>query len=204
MTVDLLVSGAFTGWRGDPGRSSTVIRPALAWFRAADLDQIEQTSAQAWDDFIERAADPELPNRAMPWHSEIALAIAPHADATWGAIASGSTGLSAYCCLRDAIWAGGAIERLGHPEIGRGVFRWLAKSPGPGRPYSYWFQKYTIDGGPEESPAVDQTALIPWGLERHYRRTGDLDFVAASWPMIEQAASAAGTPPVPACTGSRS
>ena len=39
-----------------------------------------------------------------------------------------------------------------------------------------------------ETPAVDQTALIPWGLERHYRRTGDLDFVASVWPMIEQAA----------------
>ena len=31
--------------------------------------------------------------------------------------------------------------------------------------------------------------MIPWGLERHYRRTGDLDFVAAVWPMIEQAAA---------------
>ena len=34
---------------------------------------------------------------------------------------------------------------------------------------------------------MDQTALIPWGLERHYRRTGDLDLVAAVWPMVEQA-----------------
>ena len=56
------------------------------------------------------------------------------------------------------------------------------------RPFLYWFQKYSIDGVPEwETPAVDQTALIPWGLERHYRRTGDLDFVASVWPMIEQA-----------------
>ena len=58
------------------------------------------------------------------------------------------------------------------------------------RPFLYWFQKYSIDGVPEwETPAVDQTALIPWGLERHYRRTGDLDLVAAVWPMIEQAAA---------------
>ena len=32
-----------------------------------------------------------------------------------------------------------------------------------------------------ETPAVDQTALIPWGLERHYHRTADLAFVAASF-----------------------
>ena len=31
--------------------------------------------------------------------------------------------------------------------------------------------------------------MIPWGLERHYRRTGDLDFVAARWPIVERAAA---------------
>ena len=40
-----------------------------------------------------------------------------------------------------------------------------------------------------ETPAVDQTALIPWGLERYYRRTGEKDLVATIWPMIEQAAT---------------
>ena len=39
-----------------------------------------------------------------------------------------------------------------------------------------------------ETPAVDQTAMIPWGLERYYRGTGDLDFVSSVWPMVEQAA----------------
>ena len=82
------------------------------------------------------------------------------------------------------------MERLGHPAIGRGVYQWLNKVRQRHRPFLYWFQKYSIDGVPEwETPAVDQTALIPWGLERHYRRTGDLDLVAAVWPMIEQAAA---------------
>ena len=195
VTVDLLVSGAFTGWRGDPGTFEHWLRPALAWFRAADLDQIEQTTAQAWDDFVEPLPTLNFPEPAYAVAlRRSALAIALHADATWGAIASGfDRGLSAYCWPRDAVWAGGAMERLGHPEIGRGVFQWLAKVRGQGKPYAYWFQKYTIDGGPEwETPAVDQTAMIPWGLERHYRRTGDLDFVAASWPMIEQAARVCG------------
>ena len=96
---------------------------------------------------------------ARPWPPRL------HADAQWGAIASGfDRGLSAYCWPRDAIWVGGAMERLGHPEIGRGVFQWLAKVRGQNRPYAYWFQKYTIDGGPEwETPAVDQTAIDPLG-----------------------------------------
>ena len=97
-------------------------------------------------------------------------------------------GFRAYCWPRDAIWVGGALDRLGHHEIGRGVYQWLNKVRQKHRPFLYWFQKYSIDGVPEwETPAVDQTALIPWGLERHYRRTGDLDFVASVWPMIEQA-----------------
>ena len=56
------------------------------------------------------------------------------------------------------------------------MFEWLPRVRGHSRPFAYWFQKYTIDGWPEwETPAVDQTAMIPWGLERHYRRTGDAD-----------------------------
>ena len=194
VTIDLLVSGAFTGWRGDPGTFEHWLKPALAWFRSADLDQVEQTSAQEWDAYVEPLPNLHFPkpNYAVSLRRS-ALAAALHADATWGAIASGfDRGLSAYCWPREAIWVGAAFDRLGHPEIGRGVYQWLSKVRGQNRPYAYWFQKYTIDGGPEwETPAVDQTAMIPWGLERHYRRTGDLGFVSANWPMIEQAASVA-------------
>ncbi|MBX6315918.1 MAG: glycosyl hydrolase, partial [Isosphaeraceae bacterium] len=195
VTVDLLISGAFTGWRGDQGTFDHWLRPALAWFRAADLDAIEQATADRWDAFIE-----PLPTLYFPKTTysvtlrRSALAAALHCDAKWGSLAAGfDRGLHAYCWPRDAIYASGALDRAGHPEIGRGVFEWLARVRGQSRPYAYWFQKYTIDGWPEwETPAVDQTALIPWGLERYYRRTGDLDFVAASWPIIEQAAAVCG------------
>ncbi len=80
------------------------------------------------------------------------------------------------------------MDRVAQDSIGRGVYQWLNKVRQRHRPFLYWFQKYSIDGVPEwETPAVDQTALIPWGLERHYRRNGDLEFVRALWPMIEQA-----------------
>ncbi|MBV8266097.1 MAG: hypothetical protein JO252_07210 [Planctomycetaceae bacterium] len=192
VTVDLLVSGAFTGWRGDSGTFEHWLRPALAWFRAADLDQVEQTTGQVWDGFVESLPSPHFlkPTYAVSLRRS-ALATALHADAQWGAIASGfDRGLSAYCWPRDAIWAGGMMDRLGHTTIGRGVLQWLSKVRGQNRQFAYWFQKYTIDGNAEwETPAVDQTAMIPWALEQHYRRTGDRDFVAASWPMIEQAAA---------------
>lgn len=195
VTVDLLVSGAFTGWRGDPGTFEHWLRPALAWFRSADLDQVEQSTCQEWDAFTEILPSLKYPKPAYAVSlRRSALVSALHADAFWGAIASGfDRGLSAYCWPRDAMWAADTMERLGHPSIGRGLFEWLSHVRGQNPPYSYWFQKYTIDGGPEwETPAVDQTAMIPWGLERYYLRTGDRDFVASMWPMIEQAALVCG------------
>ncbi|WP_435019381.1 glycosyl hydrolase [Tundrisphaera sp. TA3] len=191
-TVDLLVSGAFTGWRGDSGTFEHWLRPALDWFRSSDLDAVEQATAQEWDAFVEPVPSLHFPkpNHAVSLRRS-ALAAALHADEYWGAIAAGfDRGLSAYCWPREAIFAGATLDRCGHPEIGRKVFQWLAGVKGQTRAYPYWFHKYTIDGHPEwETPAIDQTATIPWALERHYRTTGDLDFVASCWPMVERAVS---------------
>ena len=189
--VDLLISGAFTGWRGDSGTFDHWLRPALAWFRSTDLDLVERAAAQSWDDFVEPLPNLHFPkpNYAVSLRRS-ALALALHADEEHGAIVSGfDRGLNAYCWPREAIWAGGTIGRAGHPELTRGALRWLGSVRGRTRSYPYWFQKYAVDGLPEwETPAIDQTAMIPWALERYYRRTGDRDLVAASWPMIERAA----------------
>jgi glucoamylase len=190
--VDMLISGAFTGWSGDRGTFEHWLRPALNWFRSVDLDEVEHVSAKVWDDFVEPIPDLQFPNPNYAVHlRRSALAAALHADAEYGAIASGyDRGLSAYCWPRDAIWVSGALERIGHLEIGRGVYQWLNKVRQRHKAFPYWFQKYSLDGVPEwETPAVDQTALVPWGLERYYRRTGDIDFVTALWPMVEQAAT---------------
>jgi hypothetical protein len=192
VTVDMLVSGAFTGWSGDRGTFEHWLRPALRWFRSTDLDQVEQTTARQWDDYVEPVPDLSFPKPSYAVSlRRSALAAALHADGEWGAIASGfDRGLSAYCWPREAIWVGGALERLGHHEIGRGVYQWLNRVRHRHRPFLYWCQKYSIDGVPEwETPAVDQTAMIPWGLERHYRLTGDRELISAVWPMVEQAAT---------------
>ena len=85
VTVDLLVSGAFTGWRGDPGTFEHWLKPALSWFRSADLDQVEQAAAMEWDAYTEIL--PSLyfpkPGYAVTLRRS-ALAMALHADAQWG------------------------------------------------------------------------------------------------------------------------
>jgi hypothetical protein len=190
--IDLLVSGAFTGWSGDKGTFEHWLRPALNWFRTTDLDQVEQTTAAVWDDFVEAIPDLYFPQPTYGVNlRRSALAAALHADLEWGAIASGfDRGLSAYCWPRDAIATSAAMERVGQSAIARGLYRWLDKVREKHSNFRYWFQKYSVDGFPEwETPAVDQTALIPWGLELHYRRTGDLDLVNSVWPMVEDAAA---------------
>ena len=193
--VDVLVAGGFTGWAGDHGTFEHWLRPALAWFRAADLDRIEAQSTDQWDGFVESIPDLDLPR---PHYAAAlrrsCLAAALHADAKWGSIASSyDLGLNAYCWPRDAMFTGLALGRAGHPEIARGILDWMSRVRNQSEPYIHWFQKYTTDGWPEwETPAVDQSAMFPWALERHYRRTGDLDFVAALWPAVEQAAMVCG------------
>lgn len=192
VTIDLLVSGAFTGWSGDKGTFEHWLRPALNWFRSADLDEVEKETAGQWDEFIEPIPEFYFPKPSYAVSlRRSALAVSLHTDAEWGAIASGfDRGLSAYCWPREAICVGGSLARLGHAAMDRAVYLWLNRVRHRHRPFLYWFQKYSIDGVPEwETPAVDQSAMIPWGLERHYRRTGDRELVSSVWPMVEQAAN---------------
>lgn len=191
ITLDLLVSGAFTGWRGDSGTFQHQLQPALAWFRSVDIDAVERQTAEAWERFLEPVPTPILPRAPLvAAFRRAALAAALHADADWGAVASGyERGILAYGWPRDAASVGAMFDRIGQPELGRKALEWLGRVGVKVWPYTYWFDKYTIDGWPEwETPALDQSAMVPWAVEQHYRRIGDRAFLAACWPMVEQAA----------------
>ncbi len=212
VVIDAIVSGAFTGWRGDAGTYQHWLQPALAWFHESDPDQLEQATAATWEQFLEPVPRLTVPSRsdragrdAGPPQSgstttrppceilrRAVLAAALHVDREFGAVTSGyDRGISAYCWPRDAIYTALALGRVGHHEIAQRVFAWLDQVRDHNRIYKYWFQKYSIDGIPEwESPAIDQSALIAWGLERHYRRTGDPEFLETFWPMVKQSAQA--------------
>jgi GH15 family glucan-1,4-alpha-glucosidase len=195
--LDVLVSGAFTGWSGDQGTFEHWTRPALAWFRSADLDAVERETAEAWSWYI----DP-LPTLFFPRPQyantlqRSTLAALLHCDEEFGSSAGGyDRGLSAYSWPRDTMSVCGVLDRCGHPQIGCKAFQWLqnVRNLTLNSPHAYWFQKYTIDGWAEwETPSLDQSATIPWALERHYRRTGDLEFVARHWRAVEIAARVCG------------
>lgn len=192
-TVDVLVSTAYTGWRGDHGTFTHWIRPALSWFREVSVQQLEAGACAAWVEFLKPVPRPAGDAEPLSQHLRRSVLVAAlHVDEHWGAVASGyDRGLNAYCWPRVALATTAALARSGRPELGRRLFQWLFDVAKHNRNYLYWYQKYTIDGYPEwETPAVDQTALIPWSLERHYKRTGDRNLVESLWPMVEWAVSA--------------
>ena len=81
VAIDLLVSGAFTGWRGDAGTFQHWLRPALQWFRSTDLDQVEQCTAQEWDAFVEPLPSLNFPKPTYAVSlRRSALAAALHVD----------------------------------------------------------------------------------------------------------------------------
>lgn len=191
VTIDVLISGAFTGWRNDQGTFTHWIQPALDWFRSADLDAVEHSAEEAWDTFVEPLPAPVFPsNLYASTLRRSALAAALHTDAGWGSVASGySRGIRACCWPREAIAVGGMFDRLGVTAIGERMLAWLKHVRNEQDAYLYWFQKYTIDGRPDwETPAVDNTALIPWAIERHFQRTGDRELVESQWMVVEEAA----------------
>jgi GH15 family glucan-1,4-alpha-glucosidase len=190
--VDVLISGAFTGWRGDQGTFEHWLRPALDWFRSVDLDQVEQSSATAWVGVVQALPVVES---SRPGHAEVlrrsALAALLHCDTEHGSVAAGfDRGINAYCWPRDALWATTAMDRLGMPEVSERFFEWLGRVRGRTRVNQAWFMKYTLDGLPEwETPAIDQTALVSWALERHVRRTGNLELARKHWSLVERMAN---------------
>jgi hypothetical protein len=193
--LDVLISGAYTGWRGDRGTFAHWLRPALAWFRSGRVDDLESEARAGWAGFLEpvpRVVDSGVGAGYGEVLERSVLAAGLHVDAHWGSIAGGyDRGLNAYCWPRKALLTAAALGRCGHLEVGRRLFEWLAEVRRHNRAFQFWFQKYTMDGYPEwETPAVDQTAMVPWAVWRHWSRAGDRGLLEVMWPAVEAAADA--------------
>ncbi len=154
VTIDLLVSGAFTGWSGDRGTFEHWLRPALNWFRSTDLDHVEQETARQWDDFIEPIPEFYFPKPSYAVSlRRSALAAALHADAEWGAIAVGLRSRPERVLLA----ARGDLRRL-HPRTPGAHRRRPRRVP-------------VAQSGPPSSSAVP--LLVPEVLDRRHPGMGD-------------------------------
>lgn len=189
--VDVLVAGAFTGWQADQGTYAHSLKPAIEWFRQANLDDVEKATKAGWQEQLEGQtrvfATVSKLEEVMQRSSVTALL---HCDTDFGSVASGfDRGLNAYCRPREALFTADTMSRLGQTATARKVFEWLDGVRDKNPIHRFWFQKYSMDGVPEwETPSIDQTALFPWALSRYVQRTGDTSLYASLWPSISQAA----------------
>ena len=189
--VDLLIAGSFSNHQADTTIFGSILRPALKWFRAGNMEKVEQATIRAWQQLLAGQSRVTAPNSTFAETLERSgIAALLHCDANFGSIASGfDRGLNAYCRPREAIFTAECLGRFGFPGISRKVFEWLESIRDQNPYYRFWFQKYSMDGKPEwETPSIDQTALIPWALDRHVRRTGETALFGTLWPAVQQAA----------------
>jgi glucoamylase len=189
--VDVLIAGSFSNQQADNTNYAELLKPALDWFRQVDRDQMEHATLKAWQCLLANQAKLTAPGSK---YDEIlirsSVAALLHCDADFGSVASGfDRGLNAYCRPREAILTAESFSRFGQIAIARKVFEWLESVRDQNPYYRFWFQKYSMDGLPEwETPSVDQTALIPWAIQRFVRRTGEINLYEALWPVVKQAA----------------
>jgi hypothetical protein len=188
--VDLLIAGGFSHHQADTELFSETLRPALEWFRSGDIQNVEELTIKSWRSLLSGQVRVTAPNLKLVDQLErSSITALLHCDADFGSIASGfDRGLNAYCRPREAIFAAESLGRFGYPGISRKVFEWLDSVRDQNPYYRFWFQKYSMDGKPEwETPSIDQTALMPWALLRHVRRTGETDLFGMLSPAIKQA-----------------
>lgn len=189
--VDVLVAGSFSMNQGDHNLYDRSLKPTLDWFRAADLQAVEEATIRRWQTQsaeMNKVFSPELAWDELLQRS--ALTTLLHCDLGFGSVASGfDRGLNAYCRPREAIFTAETLGKLGLHHDARRIFDWLESVRDRNPSHRFWFQKYSMDGVPEwETPSVDQSGLLPWALMRHVRRSGETDLYPALWPAVRQAA----------------
>lgn len=96
-------------------------------------------------------------------------------------------GRYAYCWGRDAAFITGAMDACGlHSDVEK-FYRWAANVQDED---GSWQQRYHLDGNlaPSWGLQVDETGTILWGILRHYKATGDRDFLRDMWECASRGA----------------
>lgn len=202
-TVDLLIVGATSPSTGQNLYTSH-IKPAVDWFRSADLASVRTTTEAFWTGLLNGATTFETPDSTYnDAYRRSLLSAYLYFDADLGGMGAGSyNGEYFYVWPRDAVYGAVTLDKAGLPDVAERVYDWLwnvAKRDtstndigSDGVHHRYWYQKYTMDGEPEWwNPQVDETAIIPWGAWYHYQMTGDPNFITDYDDLVKEAGTVA-------------
>lgn len=203
--VDLLLVGA-TQPSVNQNLYASHIKPAVDWFRGANLDSVRSTTESYWTNLLANATTFESPDATYnAVYKRSLLTAYLYFDAEKGGMGAGSyNGNYFYVWPRDAVYGAVTLDRAGIRDVAEEVYDWLWNTArrdtasndigNDGVYHRYWYQKYTMDGEPEWwNPQVDETAIIPWGAWYHYQMTGDSTFLNAYDDLVREAADVAST-----------
>lgn len=92
-------------------------------------------------------------------------------------------GRYAYCWGRDAAFVTGAMDKCGLTEQSEAFYRWAAAVQDEN---GGWQQRYYMDGNlaPSWGLQIDEGGSIIWGILRHYKAAGNIDFLKEMWPAV--------------------
>jgi hypothetical protein len=164
----------------DDGVYNGKIAPVLDWFRTANIASVQSQTDAYWANWLNsgtRAATPDANvNKLM---DRGLLCTALHVDGFNGGVIAGfHNGAYPYVWPRDAVYAAITLARTGHLAEAEGVYAYMKNTTyrdfeAWGRK-GFWKQKYSTDGyviwG---APQIDETAVLPWGVNFQYRMTAD-------------------------------
>ncbi|MDP4092306.1 MAG: glycoside hydrolase family 15 protein [Bacillota bacterium] len=95
-------------------------------------------------------------------------------------------GRYAYCWGRDAAFITEALDKCGLHDTVEKFYCWAAEAQ---EENGSWQQRYYMDGNlaPSWGLQIDETGTIVWGILRHYKVTGDTDFLNRMWSTVKKA-----------------
>lgn len=211
--VDIQLAGAHE--RPIPGADQIYDRqlvPVLDWFKngAVATRQSETDAAwQAWLDLGTTVSTPDADYNKLMKRGLLATAL--HCDGFNGGVIAGfHNGAYPYVWPRDAVYAAVTLARTGHLAESFNVYKWMrdtcyrdfetwnagntppgnyiGSTPFYGTRKGYWKQKYSTDGyviwG---APQIDETAVLPWGLQYHYKMNGDVGLLGTFVDQVRDA-----------------
>ena len=194
--IDIMVVGS---WDDTPGASGTHNfwgRPLVDWFYANTMAGAQSATESYWSNWLAQGVSVDLPGTSYDTlFKRSLLATALHIDAKTGSIIAGMhNGAYPFVWPRDGVYAAITLDRCGYTQEAENFYRWLrdiafrASDCNPGGK-SFFYQKYTTDGYfAWNSPQIDETASVPWGIWYHYLATGDMGFLLGYTNLVRETA----------------
>lgn len=175
----------------------------LTHLRASDWHEMSRQTRSRCADFVQRAADLDLPADLAEEYRRCLLALDLLVDAEAGSVLAAPefdpmferSGGYGYCWPRDAVEVCLALEAAGYQEYMDDFLAWAERTQAPG---GYWEQRYWVTG--DRAPSwctgtdklqIDQTASVLFAMGHRARALEGMarvKFLASVWDSARAAA----------------